>query len=89
MENLKCHDKRVRSLRSLNNVEGGRTSSARYLEYQVMSQLRKGTEAERESAGVIKFELAILQQRTTLSKLSNGVLDVAQTLPFSELRTHL
>ncbi len=60
-----------------------RTSSVRYLEYEVMrmcNQLR--TEAERETgteqhAGGIKFELAILQQRTTLSKLCNGTLYVA------------
>ncbi len=55
----------------------GRTSSARYLEYEVMrmcSQLRKLNE---QRAGEIKFELAILQQKTTLSKLCNGTLDVA------------
>ncbi len=61
-----------------------RTSSVRYLEYEVMrmcSQLKiKGTETERETGTVcrgIKFELAILHQSTTLSKLSNGTLDVA------------
>ncbi len=38
----------------------------------------KGTEAERETGTArIKFELAILQQKTTLSKLCNGTLDVA------------
>ncbi len=49
------------------------------------AQKIKGTEAEREQeqreqeqrAGGFKFELAILQQRTTLSKLCNGTLDVA------------
>ncbi len=55
-----------------------RTSSVRYLEYGVMCKPSTGTEAEQEQrAGGIKFELAILQQRTTLSKLCNGTLDVA------------
>ncbi len=40
------------------------------------AQKIKGTESERERVGGIKFELAILQQRTTLSKLCNGSLDV-------------
>ncbi len=35
-------------------------------------------------AGGIKFELAIPNQ-----KLLNGTLDVASTLPYPELRTHL
>ncbi len=41
------------------------------------AQKIKETDAERETGGGIKFELAILQQSTTLSKLSNGTLDVA------------
>ncbi len=54
----------------------------RYLEYEVMrmcSQLMglKLNGKQEQRAGGIKFELAILQQRTTLSKLCNGTLDVA------------
>ncbi len=63
----------------------------RYLEYEVMrmcSQLKglKLNGKQEQRAGGIKFELAILQQRTTLFKLCNGTLDLAY---FSELRTHL
>ncbi len=61
-----------------------RTSSVRYLEYEVMrmcSQLKiKGLKLngkQEQHAGGTKFELAILQQRTILSKLCNGTLDVA------------
>ena len=73
-----------------------RMSSVLYLEYVVMRMLCQlkinglklnGKQAQR--AGVIKCELAILQQSTTLSKLCNGTLDVASTLPFPELRTQL
>ncbi len=32
---------------------------------------------QEQRAGGVKFELAILQQRTTLSKLCNDTLDVA------------
>ncbi len=46
----------------------------------VLSAQNKRTEAERETdtaCGMINFKLAILEQRTTLSKLCNGTLDVA------------
>ncbi len=43
---------------------------------------------EAESAGGIKFELAILNRSSTLSKLLNGTLDVASTLPYPELASY-
>ncbi len=46
-------------------------------------------EKQAQRAGGIKFELAILHHSTTLSKLLNGTLAVASTLPYPELRTHL
>ncbi len=58
-----------------------RTSSVHYLEYRTAHVLSakglklNGKQAQRRRG--IKFELAILQQRTTLSKLWNGTLDVA------------
>ncbi len=48
-----------------------------------------GTGKQEQHAGGIKSELAILHQSTTLSKLLNGTLDVASTLPYPELCTHL
>ncbi len=49
-----------------------RTSSVHYLEYKtahVLSAQNKRTEAERETGRLINFELVILHQSTTLSKL--------------------
>ncbi len=58
-----------------------RLSSVHYLELCMCCPLKikglklNGKQAQR--ARGIKFELAILHQSTTLSKLSNGTLDVA------------
>ena len=62
-----------------------------YLEIKGLKLNANRKQAQR--AGGIKFELAILHQSSTLSKLLNGTLngtlDVASTLPYPELRTHL
>ncbi len=44
---------------------------------QYIWRLKRWNRKQAQRAGGIKSELAILQQRPTLSKLSNGVLDVA------------
>ncbi len=58
-----------------------------YLEIKGLKLNANGKQAQR--VGGIKFELAILHHSSTLSKLLNGTLDVASTLPYPELRTHL
>ncbi len=76
--------KRAHSLVMTFEIFGICCDTMRYLEYEVMrmcSQLKiKGLKLngkQEQHAGGIKFELAILHQSTTLSKLSNGTLDVA------------
>ncbi len=46
-----------------------------------LSWLKSWNGKQAQRAGGIKLELAIRQQRTTLSKISNGVLDVALNPP--------